>query len=131
MGQQASTQETQIPSTPLRVSLRMTLKMLLRLSLVNGCEAALGKLGLDGSGEQVVKQFVHLRALRGLAHDDRALFDGRVEVARDHKICAVCGKPGVSAEVSEMSPASALPESTNWAVCEMFSAVTSLGLRVS
>jgi hypothetical protein len=38
---------------------------------------------------------------------------------------------GVSAEVSEMRPASALPESTNCAAWAMFSAVTRRGLSVS
>src|SRR4051812_45633161 len=40
-------------------------------------------------------------------------------------------KRSVSADVRESSPASAFPESANWAACEIFSAVIRCGFKAS
>src|ERR1035438_1203275 len=60
-----------------------------RLSLLNGCEAAFGKLSLNRWRKQVIEKLVRSRAMRRLAHDDCALLDGRVEVPRDDKVVSV------------------------------------------
>ena len=55
-------------------------------------EAALGKLGLNCGREEEVEQLVHGGALRGVADDDRALLDGRIEIARNDEIRAVAAE---------------------------------------
>jgi len=62
--------------------------------LVDGCEAALGKLGLDGWREKEVEKLVGGRALGCVGDDDCALLDGRIEIARDDEEGAAGCHPG-------------------------------------
>jgi hypothetical protein len=52
-------------------------------------EAGSGEFRLHGGREKKVEQLVRGVALFGVADDDSALFDGRIEVARNDEVGAV------------------------------------------